>query len=113
MTSNKRRPFLASYWSSLAKAVSFYHTAQWKLELIQALSGDSNIARYIRKNGEGIHHIALAVDDILYEMNRLAQQGFQLVNDAPKTGAGNKLICFLHPKSTNGILVELCQEAAS
>lgn len=92
-------------------AVSFYHTAQGKLEFIQGLSEDSNITQYIRKNGEGIHHIALAVDDVHYEIERLTQQGFQVVNETPQLGAGNKLICFLHPKSTNGILVELCQEA--
>lgn len=89
--------------------VSFYNTGKGKLEFIQGLSEESNISQYIRKKGEGIHHVALAVDDIYEEMERLAQQGFQLINQTPKTGAAGKLVCFLHPKTTNGILVELCQ----
>jgi methylmalonyl-CoA/ethylmalonyl-CoA epimerase len=89
--------------------VSFYHTAKGKIELLQGMSADSNIASYIRKKGEGIHHVALAVDDIESEMARVANQGFELINNQPKEGAGGKLVCFLHPRTTNGVLVELCQ----
>lgn len=99
--------------SSEQVKVSFYHTMQGKLEFIQGLSDDSNITQYIRKKGEGIHHIALAVDDIEKEMARLESQGFRLINNQPKEGAGGKLVCFLHPKTTNGILVELCQRQES
>ena len=89
--------------------VSFYHTAKGKIELLQGMSADSNITSYIRKKGEGIHHVALAVDDIESEMARVANQGFELINNQPKEGAGGKLVCFLHPRTTNGVLVELCQ----
>lgn len=90
--------------------VSFYHTAKGKIELLQGMSADSNIASYIRKKGEGIHHVALAVDDIESEMARVTNQGFELINNQPKEGAGGKWVCFLHPRTTNGVLVELCQE---
>ncbi len=90
--------------------VSFYHTAKGKIELIKGMSADSNITNYIRKKGEGIHHVALAVDDIELEMARVTKQGFELINNSPKEGAGGKLVCFLHPKTTNGVLVELCQD---
>jgi methylmalonyl-CoA/ethylmalonyl-CoA epimerase len=81
-----------------------------KIELVEATSSDSAISKFIDKKGEGIHHIAYEVSDILKEMNRLTQEGFVLLNEEPKKGADNKLICFLHPKSTNGVLIELCQE---
>lgn len=89
---------------------SFFSVGESKLELLGATSQDSPIWKYIQKRGEGIHHIALAVDDIHKEMQRLKDEGFQLLNEEPKRGADNKLICFLHPKSTNGVLVELCQD---
>lgn len=89
---------------------SFFKLGETKIELLCATSPDSAIARFIEKKGEGIHHIALDVDDISKEMERLRTEGFELVNQQPKDGADNKLICFLHPKSTNGVLVELCQE---
>jgi methylmalonyl-CoA/ethylmalonyl-CoA epimerase len=81
-----------------------------KIELLEATNPDSAIAKFIEKRGEGIHHIAFEVADIYAEMKRLEGEGFQLINKEPKPGADNKLVCFLHPKGTNGVLVELCQE---
>jgi methylmalonyl-CoA/ethylmalonyl-CoA epimerase len=81
-----------------------------KIELLQALSEDSAIAKFIAKKGEGIHHIAFAVDNIVAELARLKAAGFQLIHETPKKGADNKLIAFVHPKDTNGVLIELCQE---
>lgn len=89
---------------------SFFRAGETKIELLEATSPESAIARFIEKRGEGIHHIAFEVDDILIEMERLRQEGFQLLNEQPKKGADNKLVCFVHPKSANGVLVELCQE---
>ena len=80
-----------------------------KIELLEALSDDSPIAKFIAKKGEGIHHIAFEVKDIRAEMARLKGEGFVLLNEEPKIGADNKLVCFVHPKSTNGVLVELCE----
>lgn len=80
-----------------------------KIELLEAASVDSPIAKFIAKKGEGIHHIAFDVDDIREEMKRLKDEGFVLLNDEPKQGADNKLVCFVHPKSSNGVLIELCQ----
>jgi len=81
-----------------------------KIELLEASTADSPIAKFIAKKGEGIHHIAFEVDDIAAEMERLKKEGFVLLNDTPKRGADNKLVCFVHPKGANGVLVELCQE---
>ena len=81
-----------------------------KIELLEATAPDSVIARYIEKKGEGIHHIAMDVADIYEEMRRLKAEGFILLNETPKKGADNKLICFVHPKDTHGVLIELCQE---
>ncbi|MFN0188658.1 MAG: methylmalonyl-CoA epimerase [Bacteroidia bacterium] len=89
---------------------SFFQVGPNKIELLEATTPDSPIAKFIDKKGEGMHHIAIDVDDILAEMKRLEGEGFILLNKEPKVGADNKLICFLHPKSTNGVLVELCQE---
>jgi len=91
-------------------STSFFMLGETKIELLEATDPESSIAKFIEKKGEGIHHIAYAVDDIHTEMERLKKEGFELINQQPKNGADNKLICFLHPKSTNGILVELCQE---
>jgi methylmalonyl-CoA/ethylmalonyl-CoA epimerase len=91
-------------------STSFFLLGETKIELVASTSNDSSIAKFIEKKGEGIHHIAYAVDDIVLEMERLKKEGFELINQQPKDGADNKLICFLHPKSTNGVLVELCQE---
>jgi methylmalonyl-CoA/ethylmalonyl-CoA epimerase len=80
-----------------------------KIELLEAISADSPIAKFIAKKGEGIHHIAFEVNDIRAEMLRLKNDGFVLLNDEPKLGADNKLVCFVHPKSAGGVLIELCQ----
>jgi methylmalonyl-CoA/ethylmalonyl-CoA epimerase len=89
---------------------AFLQSGPNKIELLQALADDSPIAKFIAKKGEGIHHIAFDVDDIRAEMARLKAEGFVLLNEEPKMGADNKLVCFVHPKSANGVLVELCQE---
>lgn len=88
----------------------FFQAGESKIELLQASSDDSAIARFIEKRGEGIHHIALAVENIVEEMARLKAEGFQLLSDEPKKGADNKWVCFLHPKTAGGVLIELCQE---
>jgi methylmalonyl-CoA/ethylmalonyl-CoA epimerase len=80
-----------------------------KIELVQSTQVDGVIAKYIEKKGEGMHHIAFEVPDIIAEMERLKKEGFTLLNDAPKNGADNKLVCFVHPKDCNGVLIELCQ----
>ena len=89
---------------------SFFKNGPNKIELLEATNPESPIAKFIAKKGEGIHHIAFAVDDILSEIKRLKEEGFIVLNDEPKKGADNKLVAFLHPKSTNGVLIELCQE---
>jgi len=89
---------------------AFFKTGDSKIELLQSTSPDGVISRFIDKKGEGIHHIAFEVADIHAEMKRLESEGFVLLNAHPKEGADNKLVCFLHPKNTNGVLVELCQE---
>ena len=89
---------------------SFFQIGENKIELVAASNSDSPISKFLAKNKEGMHHIAFAVDNIQAEMERLRNQGITLLNDEPKKGADNKLICFLHPKDTNGVLIELCQE---
>jgi methylmalonyl-CoA/ethylmalonyl-CoA epimerase len=89
---------------------AFFRTGETKIELLESVTEDGVIGKFIEKKGEGLHHIAFDVDDIRAEMKRLMAEGFVLLNDEPKEGADNKLVCFLHPKSTNGVLVELCQE---
>jgi len=100
------------YEAVLSEGVNtaFFRAGENKIELLAASSADSTIASFIQKKGEGIHHIAFDVTDILEEMERLRNEGFVLLNEEPKLGADNKLICFVHPKGTNGVLVELCQE---
>ena len=88
----------------------FFKTGESKIELLGATKKDSPIAKYLEKRGEGIHHIAFDVEDIEAEIKRLKGEGFKLINDMPKIGADNKRIAFLHPKSSHGVLVELCQE---
>lgn len=88
---------------------SFFKLGETKVELLEASKEDSPIAKFIEKRGEGMHHIAFEVEDIEAEMQRLASQGFRLLNEKPKKGADNKLVCFVHPKDSNGVLVELCQ----
>ena len=89
---------------------SFFQIGENKIELLEATNPNSPIAKFIEKKGEGIHHIAFAVDDIVTEVKRLKNEGFHILNETPKKGADNKLVVFLHPKTTNGILVELCQD---
>ena len=89
---------------------SFFKSGPNKIELLQATSPDSPIAKFLEKKGEGIHHIAFAVDDIKSEIKRLQGEGFIVLNEIPKKGVDNKLVVFLHPKTTNGVLIELCQE---
>lgn len=89
---------------------AFFQTGEGKIELLESDHEDGVIARFIEKRGEGIHHLAFEVNDIHTEMTRLVGEGFILVSDTPKKGADNKLVCFLHPKSTNSVLIELCME---
>lgn len=89
---------------------SFFKSGPNKIELLEATNPNSAIAKFIDKKGEGIHHIAFAVDDIQSEIKRLKNEGFTILNEIPKIGADNKLVAFLHPKTTNGVLIELCQE---
>ncbi len=89
---------------------AFFRTGESKVELLESTREDGPIGKFIAKKGEGIHHLAFEVEDIEAEMKRLSGLGFELLNAVPKNGADNKLVCFLHPKSTNGVLIELCQE---
>ena len=89
---------------------SFFNVGSNKIELLAATNPDSPIAKFIAKKGEGVHHIAFDVEDIVLEIARLKKEGFVVLNEIPKKGADNKLVAFLHPKSTNGVLIELCQE---
>ena len=91
-------------------STAFFKTGETKIELLESTDPDGVIAKFIEKKGEGLHHIAFDVADIRAEMKRLAAEGFILLNEEPKPGADNKWICFLHPKATNGVLIELCQE---
>jgi methylmalonyl-CoA/ethylmalonyl-CoA epimerase len=89
---------------------AFFKTGESKIELLESTEGDGAITKYLERKGEGIHHIAFEVEDIEAEMKRLQSEGFQLLNSSPKPGADNKIVCFLHPKNTNGVLIELCME---
>jgi len=92
---------------------SFFKSGPNKIELLETTSEDGPIAKFLAKKGEGVHHIAFAVDDIVAEIKRLKSEGFIVLNEEPKKGADNKLVAFLHPKTSNGVLIELCQEALS
>jgi methylmalonyl-CoA/ethylmalonyl-CoA epimerase len=89
---------------------AFFRQGETKIELLESSDPRGVISKYIEKKGEGLHHIAFEVSDIRAEMERLTREGFMLLNEQPKQGADNKLVCFLHPKGTNGVLIELCQE---
>ena len=91
---------------------AFFRQGETKIELLESTVEGGVISKYIDKKGEGVHHIAFEVTDIRAEMKRLQEEGFVLLNEEPKAGADNKLVCFLHPKGTNGVLVELCQSVA-
>ena len=103
-------PYKSEAVESEKVITSFFKNGPNKIELLAATDESSAIAKFIEKKGEGIHHIAFAVDNIYEEMARLSKAGFQLLSATPKKGADNKLVCFVHPKSAHGVLVELCQE---
>jgi methylmalonyl-CoA/ethylmalonyl-CoA epimerase len=104
--SSYKREVVASEGVSTA----FFKMGENKIELLAATNEDSPVAVFLQKKGEGVHHIAFDVSNIYEEMERLRKEGFVLLNDQPKRGADHKLICFLHPRGTNGVLIELCQE---
>ena len=105
-----RPPYKEEAVGSEHVTTSFFRSGENKIELLAATHEDSAIAKFIEKKGEGIHHVAFAVEDIHAELARLKAEGFKILTDPPKRGADNKLIAFVHPKSSNGVLVELCQE---
>jgi methylmalonyl-CoA/ethylmalonyl-CoA epimerase len=103
-------PYKSETVESEGVTTSFFKTGENKIELLEATNPDSPIAKFVARKGEGIHHIAFDVEDIAYEIARLKNEGFTVLNETPKKGADNKLVAFLHPKTTNGVLIELCQE---
>lgn len=103
-------PYKSEAVASEGVMTSFFMNGPNKIELLAAINPDSPIAKFLEKKGEGIHHIAFDVDDIVAEIERLKGEGFVILNEVPKRGADNKIVAFLHPKSTNGVLIELCQE---
>lgn len=103
------KPYKSEVVESEGVVTSFFQSKNTKIELLQGTNDNNAISKFIEKNGEGIHHIAFEVDDISDEIMRLKKLGFHIINETPKKGADNKLICFVHPKSTNGVLIELCQ----
>ncbi len=103
-------PYKREFVASESVTTAFYKTGNTKIELLEAGSPESPVAKFIEKRGEGIHHIAIEVSDINKEMQRLRQEGFVFTYDKPRPGADNKMVVFIHPKSANGVLVELCQE---
>jgi methylmalonyl-CoA/ethylmalonyl-CoA epimerase len=104
-----QEPYKKEFVESEQVNTSFFRVGESKVELLSGTSEQSAISRFIEKKGEGIHHIAFEVGDIKSEMERLRNLGFQLIQDEPKRGADNKLVCFIHPRSANGVLLELCQ----
>ena len=103
-------PYKEEEVASEGVKTSFFMNGPNKIELLEATNENSPIAKFIEKKGEGIHHIAFDVEDIILEIERLKKEGFTILNEIPKKGADNKLVAFLHPKGTNGVLIELCQE---
>jgi methylmalonyl-CoA/ethylmalonyl-CoA epimerase len=103
-------PYKSEAVESEGVVTSFFKAGENKIELLQSTRPDSAIEKFIEKKGEGIHHIAFDVEDIYAEIERLKQEGFQMIHEFPKKGADNKLIAFLHPKGTGGVLIELCME---
>jgi methylmalonyl-CoA/ethylmalonyl-CoA epimerase len=103
-------PYKSETVESEKVKTSFFKMGESKIELLEPIGNDGPISKFLEKKGEGLHHIALEVEDIYQEMERLKKEGFEFINSEPKKGADNKIICFLHPKSTNGVLIELCQE---
>lgn len=105
-----KNPYKEESVESEAVKTSFFEIGESKIELVEAQNESSAIAKYLDRNREGIHHLAFAVDDMEMEIQRLKNEGFQFISEIPKEGADNKMVVFLHPKSTNGVLVELCSE---
>lgn len=103
-------PFKTEEVAAQKVIVSFFKTGESKIELLEPTSEESPIAKFIEKKGEGVHHLAFLVEDIYEEIKRLKQEGFQPLSEEPRIGANNKLVCFFHPKGTNGVLIEICQE---
>ena len=103
-------PYKTEKVESEGVSTSFFQIGESKIELLESTNPDSSIARFLAKRGEGIHHIAFEVEDIVLEIERMKAEGFTVINETPKMGSDNKLVCFVHPKSTGGVLVELCQE---
>ena len=103
-------PYKQEEVASEGVLTSFFKNGPNKIELLAATAPDGPIAKFLEKKGEGIHHVAFEVEDIVAEMERLKKEGFTLLNEKPKKGADNKLVAFVHPKTANGVLVELCQE---
>ena len=106
----KKNPYKRETVESEAVTTSFYQMGDSKVELLEATAETSAIAKFIEKRGEGLHHIAVEVDDIHAEMERLKKAGYRLLNETPKKGADNKWVCFIHPKDCGGVLLELCQD---
>ena len=106
----KTEPYKTEEVASEGVNTSFFKVGETKIELLEGITPESAITKFLEKKGEGIHHLAFEVDDIYAEMERLRSEGFTLLNEQPKRGADNKLVCFVHPKTANGVLVELCQE---
>ena len=104
-----KKDFHTEYVSSESVTTAFFKMGETKIELISSNQEDSPIAKYLKKHREGMHHLAIDVDNINNEIHRLKKEGFRFLNETPKIGADNKLIVFLHPKDTNGVLVEICQ----
>lgn len=104
-------PYKEEEVASEGVKTSFFKAGPNKIELLEAMDASSPIAKFLERRGEGLHHVAFAVEDIEAEIKRLVKEGFRVLNTTPKKGADNKLVVFLHPKDTNGLLVELCQEA--
>ncbi len=104
------KPYKNEIVESEGVSTSFFQVGPNKIELLQGISKESPVSKFIDKKGEGIHHIAFEVENIYKEIQRLKKEGFTMINEEPKKGADNKLIAFLHPKSSNGVLIELCQE---
>jgi len=105
-----KKPYKTETIDDEGVITSFFKVDEIKIELLQGIKDNNAISKFIAKRGEGIHHIAFSVDDIKAEIDRYKKNGFNIINEIPKKGADNKLICFIHPKSTNHVLIELCQE---
>ena len=105
-----KQPYKTESVSTEGVITSFFQSGNTKIELLEGVGDDNAISKFIKNKGEGIHHIAFEVDDIILEIKRLKKLVFKIINETPKKGADNKLICFIHPKSTNHVLIELCQE---